>query len=251
MYIDLPDKETDKPIYRIISFERLVDLFKTEKNVLVKPKLWKDTFENFILRSRVRLKSGEIIRYNYHDRVYGQCWTIHSASDAMWRIYSPNKSGFRIRTTVRKLYESLGQVHTEYEGANNCIGKVQYLSDKKLMEFANSTFDDSGIIIEKLFRSLLIKRRAFIHEKEIRLLFHAWGDYACESDLHPYKIDPNSLITQIMVDPRISFEDFLSIETNIRNATGYNGPIKRSLLYNFPKDLILDVTNDFPLETKK
>ena len=38
-------------IYRTISLERLFELFATKQNVVVRPKLWDDPFENFALQS--------------------------------------------------------------------------------------------------------------------------------------------------------------------------------------------------------
>lgn len=248
MYFEIPSKSIDKPIYRIISYRRLLEMFENKANVLVKPCLWEDTFENFILKSNVKHKNGDIVQYNYHDRIYGQCWSLHSASDAMWRIYSPDKTGIRIRTSIRKLYESLYAEHSEFSGANNCIGKVSYLRDNWLMAIADDTFDESGITLDKLFRTLLIKRRAFVHEKEVRILFHAWGDYSCESKIHSYRIDPHELIDQIMIDPRVNYQEFKQIKSKIKEELGYNGSIKRSLLYRLPKDKVLEVTNDFNLD---
>ena len=165
MLLNLKDDDLDKQIYRIISFERLMELFVSGNNTLVKPSEWSDTFENFILKSKVRLQSGETIQYNYFDRMYGQCWTLHSASDAMWQIYSPNKNNLRIRTTIRKLRDSLYEAHPSLPDVKCCVGKVEYLKEKELMEVANQTFDESGIAVEGIFRSLLIKRRAFMKMK--------------------------------------------------------------------------------------
>ena len=58
MYLNLAEKDFDKYIYRVVSLERLVELFVSKENTLVKPKLWEDTFENFILQSPVQLSSG-------------------------------------------------------------------------------------------------------------------------------------------------------------------------------------------------
>ena len=118
------------------------------------------------------------------------------------------------------------------------------MNEKKLMEYANSTFDEAGISIENLFRSLLLKRRAFIHESEVRLLYDEWDESALENSLYSYSINPHELISQIMIDPRRSYAEFKRIKTTIRSLTGYRGEIKRSLLYALPKDLVLDVTND-------
>jgi len=243
MFYNLKEKDLDKYIYRIISLERLEELFATKHNVLVKPSKWEDLFENFILKSKVRLLSGEIREYNFYDRFYGQCWTLHSASDAVWRIYSPNGDKVRIRTTVRKLLGSLYEVHPSLPEVRCCLGKVLYLGQKRLMDYANNTFDDSGIAVENLFRSLLVKRRAFLHEKEVRLLYDEIDDKGFEKDTYSYVIEPNSLISQIMIDPRRSESEAKSIKARIRKATGYKGVIKRSLMYTLPKQMVVNVTN--------
>lgn len=243
MLTNIKESEIDKPIYRIISLERLLELFLTKTNTLVKPKMWEDVFENFILKSSVRLCNGEIVEYNLHDRIYGQCWTLQNASDAMWRIYSSDKKGLRIRTTIRKLAESLGNAQPSLPDVRCRIGRVEYLSEKKLMEVANSTFDDSGIGVDELFRSLLVKRRAFLHESEVRALYEELDDISFSNDLYRYKIDPHYLIDQIMIDPRRSYEEFIGIKNIIQETTGFRGRIVRSLLYTLPKDITLDVTN--------
>jgi hypothetical protein len=243
MFYNFKESDLDKYIYRIISLERLLELFSTEKNTLAKPEKWEDTFENFILKSKVQLLSGEVVEYNIHERIYGQCWTLHNASDAMWRIYSPNKDGLRIRTTVRRLLESIYEAHPRLPEAKCCLGKVEYLTQNGLMEYANNTFDDSGISVENIFRSLLIKRKAFKHEAEVRLLYDAWDENSSVNKLYIYKIDPHNLISQIMIDPRRSYSEFKTIKLIIEKATGYKGSIKRSLLYSLPKERVLNVTN--------
>lgn len=90
IYIKQPDYSTK--IYRIFSTNRLIELFEKKENALVKPELWDDPFENFILKIP---EKGSKSKPN--KRGYGQCWTLNFESDAMWRIYSPDKKGlFRI-----------------------------------------------------------------------------------------------------------------------------------------------------------
>ena len=90
-FINILDSERDKYIYRIMPLSRLYELFENTENVLVKPSLWEDPFENFILKSRVRFKNGKTYGFNHQNGFYGQCWTRSKASDAMWRIYSSDK----------------------------------------------------------------------------------------------------------------------------------------------------------------
>jgi hypothetical protein len=87
-YLNLSAHMRDKFVYRIISIERLFELFASRQNVLVKPKKWEDPFENFILRCRIQLPDGRYATFGFQDKFYAQCWTFQSASDAMWRIYS-------------------------------------------------------------------------------------------------------------------------------------------------------------------
>ena len=167
MFQNIKEKELDKHIYRIISVERLIELFSTNRNTLVKPREWDDPYENFILSSKIKLTSGKVVEYNYHNRFYGQCWTLNRASDAMWRIYSPNGNGVRIRTTIRKMAESIYSIQPKMPEVKFCLGKVDYLSKNKLYGVANTTFDDSGVAVDNLFYSLLVKRKAFKHEDSI------------------------------------------------------------------------------------
>lgn len=242
--MNFKEKDLDKYIYRIISVDRVIELFSTNQNTLVKPIEWDDPYENFILSSKIKLTSGEIIEYNYHDRFYGQCWTLNRASDAMWRIYSPNGDGVRVRTTIRKLLESIYAAQPKLPEVKCYLGKVKYLSEKKLYDVANSIFDDSGVEVNNLFYSLLVKRRAFKHEDEVRLLYFEMNDDKYSEKLFKYEIEPNSLIDQMMLDPRFSFEDYKKIKEKIKTKTVFKGDIKRSLLYSLPKGIIINATED-------
>ena len=239
LYLNFSAEEHDKPIYRIISAKRLIELFKTQKNVLVHPSRWEDPYENFVLKSKVRLSSGEITEYKYHENFYGQCWTLHQASDAMWRIYSSDFQGIRIKTTVRKLLDSLYNGSCHKPSMSCVIGKVQYLSQEKLKKFANNIYQNGSLSKENLFKSLLVKRLAFKHEREVRILYFDL-DKRENGKLFPYNINPHDLIDQLMLDPRLTVEEANKLKGKIIKTTGYRGKIKRSLLYAAPKQIILN-----------
>lgn len=242
MYLNLQELEYNDYIYRIISYERFIEMFDTRKNTLVKPKLWEDTFENFVLKSKLKFPDGSEIMLDTHERLYGQCWTRSNASDAMWRIYSHNQSGIRIRTTVDKLLNSLLIANIDKIRSEVCIGKVNYEYESEITAMAKKAFTKNGqMTFESLFRSLLLKRKAFAHENEIRLIKLDWGNELPKNDIFSYDIDPHELITQVMIDPRISYENFKNIKNDIRKRTGYLGDIKRSLLYRLPETLTVEV----------
>ncbi|OWG12327.1 hypothetical protein KDK82_6220 [Delftia sp. K82] len=241
VYLNINETEYDNHIYRIISYERFLDLFNTNKNTLVKPKRWEDTFENFALKSKLIFPNGTEIALDTHERLYGQCWTTSKASDAMWRIYSPDKKGVRIRSTIEKLLSSLSLANVNNSMTQECIGKVEYISEAEIINRAKRAFAVNGqITFGSLFNSLLVKRKAFEHEAEIRIIHLDWGYDLPKNDIHQYEIDAHELIDQVMIDPRISHEEFQDIKSEIKQKTGYQGDIKRSLLYRLPETLNIE-----------
>jgi hypothetical protein len=240
-YLNIAPRSRDGFIYRVTSVPRLFALFETKQNVLVKPKKWEDPFENFILRAKVRLQTGELAGLAFHDQIYGQCWTLHAASDAMWRIYSPKADAVRLRTTVRKLAESLSRTCGEWDHIEAFIGKVKYLPNKRLIRYANGVFKGGaeGLSSRLFAETLLVKRPAFAHEREVRLLFFRRDKASASDDLYPYSVDPHALIDQIMIDPRIPQHKAEELRDEIRTKTLFSGPVKRSLLYAAPAEMIL------------
>jgi hypothetical protein len=81
-------------LYRTFGIERLFQLLTEKKLTLLEPSKWDDPYEralqNLVTGQNQQIKPG----------VFGLCWTLQGRSDAFWRIYSPNKLGVRISTTV-------------------------------------------------------------------------------------------------------------------------------------------------------
>jgi hypothetical protein len=236
-YIDIPKSMRSRHIYRIISVQRLFELFDNRQNVLVKPKKWEDPFENFVLRSRIRLQNGQMARFGFHDQFYGQCWTLHTASDAMWRIYSKDGPAVRIRSTIRTVAESFSEALGDFAQIQAYIGKVRYLSNKRLIAYANGWFPGARKLTSKhSAQTLLVKRPAFKHEREVRLLYFQHNAQLTTGDLYWYSVDPHEFLQQIMIDPRISETAARELKEKIRKRTGYRGRILRSLLYALPPE---------------
>ncbi|RZG72281.1 DUF2971 domain-containing protein [Acinetobacter sp. WCHAc060025] len=235
-YINLTDDLLDKPIYRIMPIHRFLQLLEEKKLTLVKPKKWDDPFENTLLNCTFETSDGEKGSFSAKNSVYGQCWTFHRETDAMWRIYSHNKDGVRVTTTPRKLLTALQTAEPNHHNLKCFIGKVSYLSKTNLLEKLQSidllNTNGSGIA-----ESLLYKRTEFKHENEIRLIYSG-DDNTSISDIFQFNIDPASLLDRILFDPRM--------EKNLRQAyklaiekKGCKTEIKRSTLYDAPKGLTL------------
>lgn len=248
-FINFKESDLDKYIYRIVPLSRLYELFDKTENVLVKPGMWEDPFENFILKSSVRFKSGRTYQFSHESGLYGQCWTLHKASDAMWRIYSSDKRSVRIRTTVRKLFNSL--YDSQAEDSEECIGlrhekcfigKVKYLPSNKLKAFASDIFSEqAGTRTYSLASSLCAKRPAFEHEKEVRLIYFEHDISKSNDGLFRYQFDAHKVIDQLMLDPRLDANEAEIVKKEIANKISFKGAIKRSLLYALPQDLVIDV----------
>ena len=234
--INIEDEaDLDTPIYRVYNCQRLLTLFGEKKNTLVKPALWDDPLENFILNTAAKSLAGDS-RYDFEarDSYYGQCWSLLNESDAMWRIYSPDKMGIKVKTTIRKLIDSL-QNSTEAKSGQCFIGKVKYLDSESLK---NRLEDKSWLHLEAMSydnqaASLLYKRLEFTHEHEVRLLFLDRRNSS--STIFQYSIDPLQTFDEIEFDPRISTEMFDVFQFYFQEKISYNKPIVQSELYKVPQ----------------
>lgn len=234
-FINLESKDLDRSIYRVLSVNRLFQMFEKKVNVLVKPKLWEDPFENYIMNSTGEMKGGEMFSIGFRGDFYGQCWSRTRETDAMWRIYSPLKNGARIKTTPRKLLQSLYSQADSLRDISCFIGKVEYFSKprlKKMLETKGTGWilDSSG---RGQARTLLFKRTAFRHEDEVRLIYNSKEQSKVNPDLYSYKISPVELIDQIVFDPRIEYSEFRRHKKNLKEL-GYDKRILKSKLYQAP-----------------
>lgn len=234
-YIDIEQHGYEKKIFRIFSIDRLIEMFEQKKNALVKPELWDDPFENFILNIPVKDKTGKGSKSILRKRGYGQCWTLNVESDAMWRIYSPDKNGVKIQTTIRKLFRSLYSAQTSYASISCYIGKVKYYSNKDIEKLISDRiagrkqFD--GSIGQA--RSLLFKRWAFRHEKEIRLIFLEPHNQS-NSNVYLYPCNPLTFIDRITFDSRMSQRLYEIFKKHLKGI-GFQGTLVQSNLYRPPK----------------
>src|SRR5262249_33908953 len=138
---------------------------------------------------------------------YGQCWTTNFDTDAMWRIYSPCKDGIQVGTTVRKLFENLRRVSSKAPCLQFFVGRVEYLSEAEITaRMAQLTFADVALggQGDRFADLLCIKREAFKHEAEVRILFQdidfRWRG---SNGIFIYPVDANNVFEKIVLDPRL------------------------------------------------
>lgn len=237
--IDIDD--WDKPIYRIYPKSRFIELLDSKTNVLVQPSLWDDPMENFFLNSIVKTEDGELGSLeNIAAGWYGQCWTTTVESDAMWRIYSHDKNGVKVRTTIRKLFESFYDKNDDYRKLKYFIGKVSYQSRQEIEDFLSRVaFTDLALggQADKFARTLCIKRPEFDHEQEVRLLFQDAQNQHADKKVIAFDLDPSLVFDEVVIDPRIPGNEFNEIKAELIGK-GFSAPITQSTLYKISKTII-------------
>ena len=222
-------------IYRVFPFWRALQLFQNDELVLVQPQLWDDPFENLILGGVVRTASGDADMVSIRDGWYGQCWTTTPESDAMWRIYSGDKTGVRLSTTVGKLFKAVCPSPDDWTRLQFFIGKVEYKTEQELSDWiatlslSNLT---AGAQAHGLAKTLLVKREAFTHEREVRVLFNDVHE-TIKGSVAVFPFVSGSVVDDVMVDPRLDPSMVKTISTAFKSA-GYKGTIHQSQLYRPP-----------------
>lgn len=233
-FLNLTEKEIDTPIYRIMKEEHVIRMFAEQSNVLSQIHNWKDKFENFQMALGGVL-DGERFEFSFKNDFVGQCWTRHALSEAMWGIYAndASKRFLRIKSTPRKLLTALAKAHPWMPQDTCFLGKVLYKTEKGL----RSSLEDGAqmsISTVGLARALLLKRRAFKHENEVRLLYFGKAEDCDEKGLYRYAMDPNDMVTQIMADPNRDPTNWAKDKARLKKETGFSGEIKRSKMYDPP-----------------
>jgi len=238
-YLNLGKDDRDQSVYRIMPIRWLLYSLQNKCLTLKRPTTWDDPFENVLLNSTFRNSSGNPIEFGFRDRIYGQCWTLDEESDAMWRIYSPEMDGAKVKSSPKRLLNALmSHRHQGFPEVECFIGKVEYKSVDQLSKTdmtGLSKANGSGIA-----KTFLYKRCEFAHEREIRLLLcnHTSKEY--DEDTYNFSIDPAVIFDEIVLDPRMDPELVAAFEDAIRKK-GFGIEVSQSKLYRRPDKLIIDV----------
>lgn len=175
-------------LYRYITFSQFVSLVEKRQVYLTRITNWNDPWEAALEKVPTLMDDGtpKLPLYSHHMDTFGQCWTLKEESEAMWNIYSPNRDGVKIKTSASKIFSIEGLTQ-------GILAKVEYTDYKTIVVPENEKFG-----------TMLLKRKAFEHEEEVRLLVNAnfyQGVNYRDSNLC-FDIDPIDFIEEIVVDPR-------------------------------------------------
>jgi hypothetical protein len=243
--------DLNQVVYRTLPFARLKDFVKNKRFSLSRPVRFDDPFENFLLKAVAVLPTGEkVSTRSMRDSYYVQCWTEKEECDGLWRSFRGNKvtgcdrecvykRSVRIKSTVQKLMDAFYDVTNTDHFVSYFVGKVNYLDTSAIRNFLATIRIGNNYKPDLFVQGLLIKRKQFQYEDEVRLIFkkpqrcperavkNKWDN----SDFFYYTIDPNKVIDEVTVEPWAKKEAQVDIKRELRSV-GYNGPVNRSNLYD-------------------
>jgi hypothetical protein len=166
----------------------------------------------------------------------------------------PGSEGVLVRTTPRKLLAALnGSLPARSSADSVFVGRVEYLSSEDIHQCFSNALDRYGVeaFSDPRLRaqSLLVKRQAFAHESEVRLLYVEQRRLdKVEGRVQVRMPDVNQLIDEVRFDPRINADlgDRKFLAQRDYGRPPYVGPIttwpayQRTLL-----EVWIDPTNDY------
>lgn len=200
--------------------KHVIDLFESRELYFASPELWDDPYEKFL-------------RHRGSSLAFAQCWCKRGVSDAMWRIYSPDRTAVRIRTTREKLLTVGARIkatsnatfrldEVAYEKANDVDVRLASIAAELKTKFS----------MKRAMDALYFKRDAFDYEAEVRAIaFFQPKKHISPTRFLRVRVDPYNLVDSILFDPRADETYVRMAAFFLKNSLRFNGPISRSALY--------------------
>lgn len=237
----------DLVMYKYIRIDYVLNMLETGKLRFDNIKKWEDVYENFVDKEDIQLLNFKHV--DMPTRVlYGQSWTTQEESDAMWRIYS--NAGHAVR--VMTVYPLLHKVVVEWDEKHKdnpiwlTIDHVFYADENEINNWLLSNTPMNFWAFSELRQEgLFIKRKEFEHEKEVRVILSY--DSKDENDYIALDFDPNLMFREIVIDPRVSEEEFIRQRDSLIDRGFDPAKIRKSTLYDFKK-IKLDVDMNEPCD---
>jgi len=203
-------------------FERVVQMFERNEITFSKPLLWEDPYETHFKHSDL-------------DSVFAQCWCARGVSDAMWRIYSPDRMGIRISTSTKLLKSAISPA-AALAGFDYIERGVEYLSPVRLRSRISALRKSLGNKSSDALASdcLFLKREAFDHEHEYRVVLSPKGEMSHDSEIIAMSCNPHKFVDSILIDPRAPKELADAFIYYFKNKVGFKRRVQSSALYRAP-----------------
>lgn len=262
------DADLDRPLHRIFPFRRFEELIQSGQMALVQPSVWIDPREDPCARFQMTpdMKAGfqkpQRQLADYLSACWAQCWSTEAESDVLLRAYSrveldadtgrnkvPDEEGVRATTTPRRLLAAMEGWAAEHGEDHFYLAGVQYDAEE---DFAKSLINRLSRPEGPLYfstpngraESLCTKRARFSDEREVRLLCVGTGMLGTGDKVRHFKIDPNTLFTEVAFDPRLMTGEQRERAEKLKGI-GFTGKIIEDRAYGGVFNLIV-MQSDWP-----
>lgn len=225
-------------------------MLRSRQLVLVAPHRWEDPFEvlsQSVILVDPRSEPPETQPLDdFLQPAYAQCWSRIEESDTLWRAYSrvfkdtyfqrnlfPRDEGVQVRSSPRKLLAALRDWAADNPGYACFVGAVRYLPRTGIYHHLEALLNRHGpeALGHGALRAelLLLKRDAFAHEAEVRIIAVSEAR-AEEEDRLAVAIDPSEVFDEVTFEPRLAPGEREGRE-NMARSLGYKGKFRVSDLY--------------------
>jgi hypothetical protein len=182
-------------------------------------------FEKFLKAYPIRdsHEHREMGNEGFRRAVFISCWHLNRTENmAMWNRFTKTECSVVLRTTVRKLLQSVSDLiqNTNKMELTVIVSKVTYASQNITRpEWSN-------------YGPFFYKDTKYMDEREFRLITHPPESHSIDEDKdvgQTISIDPTVLIEQVVIHPRAPIE-FKNQVKNFLQTAGIRIPVSKSTL---------------------
>jgi hypothetical protein len=223
-----PSQNPAIPMWRYMDFTKFVSMLETRSLFFARADLLGDPFEGSLTRAEAERRNAVEARWQAEKRPARlhatsqakirsevsnsivSCWHMNPVeSMAMWRLYLSGREGLAVKTTFERFVSSFAAFDGEDKGFNEDLTDREILIHVGMVHYVDYDQDTPQYVPR-----ILLKRRSFEHEREIRAVAmdRSWGNsprfgpdghvltrFAGGGDRIP--VDLAALITAVYVAP--------------------------------------------------
>ena len=218
-------KQTEQTdvLWRFISFDKFAAILATESLYFSRTDQYDDPTEGLVPEQwhiEFHRDNPGYIPYRQPNSklqvIFASCWYRGSYEPSqLWRLNPENSSGICIRTTQARLIKALETATaSDTKITHLLVGAINYINHQDYISPIPAVLGNSESHDMHLW-SHFLKKKAFTHEQEFRILFDYKKYDSCPHQLQPtginLKINLNQLIDKIIISPYVlpSFFDFV------------------------------------------
>lgn len=231
----------EKPtkFFKYLDIDSLITMLQSGRMVYVEPSHWYDPFEKLFYEADYSALDFD------KPKVFCSCFTRKPTNEAAWIMYSHFRKGLASRSAKLELdpivyydfLESYGRLtnsqiyiaNVDYSLSEQTIKKLHLRSSQKHDKY----FRDFSL--EKFIKLLLIKRKAFEYEQEIRIFIvknNKPDIYPCSKIILECNITLlSALIKSILISPDCTPIEYNLIKNEIQRLTDNKIKCSHSGLY--------------------